>query len=63
MAAEQSYRDGVVGRSLPAVLVALVPALVLYWLDGDVTASVLVAVVTALCVALVPSPKERVGPR
>jgi hypothetical protein len=39
------------------VPVALLAALLLLWLDDDLTATVLVGVVTAACVALVPTPR------
>ncbi len=53
-----SYRDGVLRRLLLAVPVALLAALLLFWLDDDLTATVLVGLVTAACVALVPTPRE-----
>ncbi len=53
----ESYRDGVLRRLLLAVPVALLAALLLFWLDDDLTATVLVGVVTAACVALVPTPR------
>ena len=58
MRGSESYRDGVLRRLLLAVPVALVAALLLFWLDDDLTATVLVGVVTATCVALVPTPRE-----
>jgi hypothetical protein len=54
----ESYRDGIRRRALLAVLVGVAAALLLSVLDDDVTAIVLVGVVTALCVALVPTPRE-----
>jgi hypothetical protein len=47
---------------LLAVLVGVSAALLLHWLDGDLVATVLVGVVTALCVALVPTPRESTPP-
>jgi hypothetical protein len=57
------YWDGVRRRLVLAVLVGLGAAALLYWLDDDVTATVLVGLVTAACVALVPSPREPAEPR
>ncbi|MGY1650649.1 hypothetical protein [Geodermatophilus sp. SYSU D01119] len=54
----ESYRDGVQRRAVLAVLVGVGAAFLLHWLDDDMTATVLVGVVTALCVALVPTPRE-----
>ncbi len=62
MAVSGSYWDGVLRRLPLAVPVALVAALLLFWLDDDLTATVLVGVVTAACVALVPTPRESVPP-
>ena len=56
----ESYRDGVRRRAVLAVLVGVGAAFLLSLLDDDVTATVLVGVVTALCVALVPTPRETV---
>lgn len=53
-----TYWDGVRRRLVLAVLVGLGAAALLYWLDDDVTATVLVGLVTSLSVALVPSPRE-----
>ncbi|MGY1605699.1 MULTISPECIES: hypothetical protein [unclassified Geodermatophilus] len=55
----RSYWDGVRGRLLVAVLVGLGAAGLLFLLDDDLTAVVLVGVVTLLSVALVPTPEER----
>ena len=62
MTGSRSYWDGVQRRLLLAVPVALVAALLLFWLDDDLTATVLVGLVTAACVALVPTPGESVPP-
>jgi ABC-type bacteriocin/lantibiotic exporter with double-glycine peptidase domain len=62
VAVSGSYWDGVLRRLPLAVPVALVAALLLFWLDDDLTATVLVGVVTAACVALVPTPRESVPP-
>ncbi len=62
MRAAESYGDGVRRRVLLAVLVGVSAALLLHWLDGDLVATVLVGVVTALCVALVPTPRESTPP-
>ncbi len=59
MAVSGSYWDGVLRRLLLAVPVALLAALLLFWLDDDLTATVLVGIVTAACVALVPTPEQR----
>ncbi len=53
-----SYRDGVLRRLPLALPVALFAALLLFWLDDDLTATVLVGIVTAACVALVPTPED-----
>jgi hypothetical protein len=58
-----TYWDGVRRRIVFAVLVGLGAAALLYWLDDDVSATVLVGLVTALSVALVPSPREPAEPR
>jgi hypothetical protein len=58
-----AYWDGVRRRLVLAVLVGLGAAALLYWLDDDVTATVLVGLVTSLSVALVPSPREPAGTR
>jgi hypothetical protein len=52
----------VLRRLVLAVPVALLAALLLLWLDDDLTATVLVGVVTAACVALVPTPRESAPP-
>ncbi|MGY1672321.1 hypothetical protein [Geodermatophilus sp. SYSU D00710] len=59
MSGPRSYWDGVRGRLLVAVLVGLGAAGLLFLLDDDLTAVVLVGVVTLLSVALVPTPEER----
>ncbi len=53
-----TYWDGVLRRLLLAVPVALLAAVLLFWLDDDLTSTVLVGLVTAACVALVPTPRE-----
>jgi hypothetical protein len=57
-----TYWDGVRRRLVFAVLVGLGAAALLYWLEDDVTATVLVGLVTSLSVALVPSPREPTQP-
>jgi hypothetical protein len=56
--AAETYWDGVRRRVVLAVLIGVGAALLFYWLDDDVSATVLVGLVTVLCVALVPSPRE-----
>ncbi|MFC4694625.1 MULTISPECIES: hypothetical protein [Geodermatophilus] len=56
-----AYLDGIRSRLLLAVLVGLGAALLHHWLDDEVTATVLVGLVTVAAIALTPSPPEPAG--